>query len=236
MEPKISIIIPIYNENSQIIPLLDNLDKACVQLPQQPEIIFADGGSTDGSIKLMKEQLQMRTNPSQVFTGKRGRGQQLAAASNIASGDILVFLHADTRITGQYFKEMLTAINNGAQWGCARLHFDNDKLSLKLIAYFSHLRVRYQSLVFGDQTMFCLKNFYAQVGGFAPMFFMEDYEFSQRAARLAKPVELTAIAISSARQYMEHGIWRTNWRIQKNKHRYRSGKYTLEELYQLYAQ
>ena len=72
MEPKISIIIPIYNQNSQIIPLLDNLDKACVHLPQQPEIIFADGGSTDGSIKLMKEQLQMRTNPSQVFTGKTG--------------------------------------------------------------------------------------------------------------------------------------------------------------------
>ena len=59
-------------------------------MPQQPEIIFADGGSTDGSIKPMKEQLQMRTNAGQV-SRKRSEEQQLAAASNIASGDILVF-------------------------------------------------------------------------------------------------------------------------------------------------
>ena len=235
MGPLISIIIPIYNENNHIIPLLDNLKQVCTHLLQQPEIIFIDGGSTDGSAELIQEQLPIRELTGQVLIGERGRGQQLAAASKIANGDILVFLHADTRITKQYFTEMLAAVKNGAQWGCAQLQFDNNKLSLKLIAYFSHLRVRYQSLVFGDQTMFCLKKFYDQVGGFAPMFFMEDYQFSQRAAQLAKPVELSAIATSSARQYLKYGIWRTNWRIQKNKYRYRSGKYSLEELYQLYA-
>lgn len=230
----ISIIIPVYNEAGQIIPLLESLRQAIAALPQTPELIISDGGSTDSTVQLARQQLEQWQLPWRIISQARGRGQQLAAAAQQAQGCILIFLHADSRISSQYFHDMLAAVGQGAQWGCGRLRFDCGRLSLRLIAYFSHLRVRYQSLVFGDQTMFCRRSFYQQVGGFAPMFFMEDYQFSERAAQLAKPVELQAPVITSARRYRQHGVWHTNWQIQKNKARYRSGRYSLEELAKLY--
>ena len=235
MKTRFSIIIPIYNEHTRINAMLNSLATATQNVIDTTEIIVSDGGSNDGSIEaLLQHPLTTKLN-LRILQGEKGRGQQLARAAKETTGEILIFLHADTRIDENYFTELNKAISNGAQWGCARLRYDKPQLSLQLIAFFAHLRVRYQSLVFGDQAMFCTADFYQQTGGFWPMFFMEDYNFSLRAAKLAKPVVIPATALSSARFYLQHGIWKANWRVQQNKRRYRSGKYSLEELYQLYA-
>ena len=221
-----SLIIPTYNEEKNISRLLERLESFA--LPA--EIIVCDGGSDDGTINTIKN------NFSQVklLQTDKGRGQQMDAATVIATGDIYVFIHADSILEQEYFIEVEQAVKRGASWGSGKVIFDNPQRIYRRIERCSNLRASILHACYGDQAIFCTKELYYKIGGFKPMFFLEDLEFSKRAAAAAPPVIVDSEIITSSRRYEKQGVYRTICRMQTVKLLYSLG-FSLERIWQFYV-
>lgn len=204
----ISVIIPIYNEAQNIDALQAHLDR----LEGEKEIVFSDGGSTDGSYESLRYPKIQKA---------RGRGAQMHAAVSETSGDILWFLHADTFPKAS----ALTSIEkSGADWGCFRLRFRSKHPMMRIVGLNSDHRVRFRRIVFGDQGLFIRRDLYARIGGFRPLPLMEDYDLSIRLkARGHAPVLLKEALFTDARRFEEHGIWRTIVHMQRLQRDFRRG-------------
>jgi rSAM/selenodomain-associated transferase 2 len=200
---KISVIIPTLNEAETIHRLIKSLQ----EIPEL-EIIVSDGGSRDGSIE------QLRQSGVVVVQSKPGRGEQLNAGVRAASGDILFFLHADSRLQESVAAQIRQSVDMGIQWGCCRLKFDEDILFFRILAQGSDWRARYLSMCYGDQGIYCTRTFFDSVGGFPDWSFLEDLEFSRRARRRVKACVLKEQIITSTRRFRMYGLWRTFWKIQ----------------------
>ena len=219
----ISIIVPVWNEQETIATLLTSLQN----LAGSKEIIVVDATSTDKTKELAQNKAQV------VSCTVSSRAAQMNKGASLAKGDILWFVHADTKVPTTSLMLIKKALKQHA-YGCFALSFfDSQCFSLKLIAYFSNLRVKCFSLIFGDQAMFIRKEFFLQLGGFTQMELMEDFEFSMRAKKIVKPVILKTKIGTSARKFLRGGIWRTCLLMQKIKFFYLLGTPSakLKELY-----
>jgi len=200
---KISVIIPTLNEAETIGRLIKSL-KGIPEL----EIIVSDGGSTDGTLQ------QIRQNGGVAVQSNQGRGVQLNAGVQAASGSILLFVHADSRLAVSAIAQIRQAVGRGAQWGCCQLKFDEEVRFFRILAKTSDWRARYLSMCYGDQGIFCTRTFFDKIGGFQDWAFLEDLEFSRRALRKVKPCVLKDQIITSTRRFRKHGLWRTFWKMQ----------------------
>ncbi len=173
MRLTLSIIIPTLNEAAKIGTLIDGLrrqDAGC-------EIIVADGGSEDGT------QAAARAAGARVIETTRGRGQQLKAGAELAEGDVLLFLHADTTFPDGG----LAAIRNRLQHdettgGNFRVLFDGqDPFSAWLNGFYTWFRRH--GLYYGDSAVFVRRCVYLELGGIRAISLMEDYDFTRRLER-----------------------------------------------------
>jgi len=200
---KVSVIIPTLNEAETIGRLIKSLSG----IPEL-EIIVSDGGSTDGTVQ------QIRQSGGVVVQSKPGRGVQLNAGAQVASGDILFFLHADSQLQGSVVARIRQSVSKGTQWGCCRLKFDEDSCFFRILAKTSDWRARYLSMCYGDQGIYCTRTFFDSVGGFPDWSFLEDLEFSRRARRRVKACVIKDQINTSTRRFRKHGLWRTFWKMQ----------------------
>ena len=215
----ISIIVPILNEQEFILNLLKQLFK----LQGQKEIILVDGGSTDKTLSILEDLTKKQKELKIFFSKKANRAVQMNLGAKKSRGDVLWFLHSDSKIHPQSLFIIQEASKNYA-YGCFRLvFFGTENFSLKTIAYFSFLRVKFFSIIFGDQAMFVRKDFFNSLCGFKPIALMEDLEFSQRAKKLAKPILLKQEIKTSSRKFLEKGVWRACFLMQKIKFLYLLG-------------
>ncbi|MDD7362563.1 MAG: TIGR04283 family arsenosugar biosynthesis glycosyltransferase [Peptoniphilus sp.] len=204
----ISIIIPSYNEIKNIDALQTHLD----QLRGDHDILFTDGGSTDGTYEAIRY--------PKVRLAK-GRGAQMDAAVERMSGDILWFLHADT-FPGPRAPEYIA--QSGAPWGCFKLRFRSEKTMMRIVAFNSDNRVKYRHIAFGDQGIFIARALYEEIGGFRHIPLMEDYDLSIRLkARGYVPALLNDTLWTDARRFEEHGIWHTILHMQRLQRAFRRG-------------
>jgi len=203
MPTKISVIIPTLNEAKAIGMLIK-----CLKGIPELEIIVSDGGSTDGTIE------QIRQSGIVVVQSKPGRGVQLNAGVQAASGPILFFLHADSQLQVSVIAQIRQAVSMGGQWGCCQLTFDEDTRFFRILAKTSDWRARYLSMCYGDQGIYCTRTFFDSVGGFQDWAFLEDLEFSQRARRRIRACVLKDQITTSTRRFRKHGLWRTLWKMQ----------------------
>lgn len=208
---RISIIIPALNEATGIVATL---------MPLQPwraqghEVILVDGGSLDGTPELAEGLTDA------VISTTRGRARQLNAGAAAARGDVLLFLHADTRLSDRALATLRVALR-GRVWG----RFDVDLVGsdparparlLRLVAALMNLRSRLTGIATGDQAMFVSRTAFNAVGGFPDQPLMEDIELSRRLNKLGSPACCQAHVATSARRWEEHGVWRTiflMWRL-----------------------
>ena len=171
--PLISIVIPTLNEQAALSRLFNELD---ADGSASLEVIVSDGGSDDTT------EFVARGAGAKVVTGPRGRGQQLATGARTARGDVIWFLHADSRLSPGTLGAIRAAVDvDGACGGDFRLAFDGeDGFSRWLTGFYAWFQQR--GLYYGDSGIFIRHDVLEKIG-FRPIALMEDYELSRRLER-----------------------------------------------------
>lgn len=207
---KITMILPIYNESKTIGNMLEQLEN----LPGDWEILFADGGSRDDTLTKIGDRYT-------VLCAPKGRANQMNFAAGQASGDVLWFVHCDSRLPQDAHAQISGAVAKGAKWGCFRIGFDRSGLFMAYNTVMSNLRAK-RGTPFGDQGIWIKKEVFDSMGGFPDLPIMEDYEFSRRMK--GTPVcQLPGRIITSGRRYEKGFPILTALRMVHLRHLYRSG-------------
>ena len=199
----ISIIIPVLNEAKNIQDSLILLQNNLVS--SEIEIIVVDGGSTDNTVSLAQ-----KLNVIVIEAPAGGRAYQMNAGAAIAQGDILLFLHADTKLPPNYdqlIKNTLTKPDVVA--GAFELAIDSQGKSLRLIEVLVKMRSHLCSLPYGDQALFINRAIFDQVGGFPELPIMEDFVLVKHLKKQGKIAIAPATVITSGRRWEKLGVWRT---------------------------
>lgn len=202
----LSIVMPVLNEVAEIEAALHALAplraRGC-------EVVVVDGGSVDET-RVLAEPLADR-----VTVAPAGRASQMNAGAVAANGNVLLFLHVDTRLP-----ENADALVRGALarshpvWGRFDVRFIGD--ALPLIAWTMNWRSRLTGIATGDQAMFVTRAAFESAGGFPDIALMEDIALSARLKRLSRPICLSARVTTSPRRWQKHGAVRTvllMWRL-----------------------
>ena len=196
----ISVIIPTYNEADRIAQTISKTHEA--NGVHEIEIIVVDGGSTDDTMALTKE-----CRAIVVKSERKGRAAQMNKGASLANGEILYFLHADSIPPQNFTIQILDAYKNGAISGCFRLAFDYNHWFLKANSWFTRFNVN--ALRFGDQSLFVLKDVFQKSGGFREdLLMMEDQEIIHRIKKQGKFKVMNTNVITSARKYLDNGVYR----------------------------
>lgn len=193
---KISVIIPALNEARDILPCLYSVNNQQGEF----ELIVIDGGSLDGTVEVAQPH-------ARVIRSGRGRGIQMNSGARHSTGDVLLFLHADSCLPPGAFPLMERVLaDSRVVGGTFRLRFDRQNFLLRVIAFFSRFKFRY--FHYGDQGIFVRRWVFEQLNGFAQIPFMEDVDFLQRLHRIGRVTLLNQPITTSARRFIERGIIR----------------------------
>lgn len=208
----ISIIIPTLNEEKNLSKLLSQLKQLENTIPF--ELIVVDGGSQDQTVALAKKYAtvyQLR---------KANRGAQLKFGAEKSSGEILWFLHSDSRIESSQNNTLaqIQTILKDKQYsaGFLKLTFDSSDFFYRYLAGTSNLRARYLGLIFGDQGLFTTRENYEKVGGYESIPLMEDWQLSRKLWKLGKFYPLSTMIITSSRRFRK-GKLQTHLKMHKIK-------------------
>ena len=197
-ENDFSIIIPTLNEHAWVKKTILHTRS----LNSTVEIIVADGGSSDGTVKIA------RNLGAKLIESDCGRGNQCNCGASLASGRILIFLHADTllpanafNLLSQYFQD------ERIQIGTFRLAFDQPNPLLRAYCFFT----RFDSIFtrFGDQCIVVRKSFFETLGRFPNWPLFEDVHLLRNARKCTKVVSFPATVETSARRFLKVGIVKT---------------------------
>jgi rSAM/selenodomain-associated transferase 2 len=205
---KLSIIMPVLNEGEGIAAALDAL---AVLRSLGTEVMVVDGGSRDATIQ------RARLRADRVIAAPRGRALQMNAGAEKASGDVLLFLHADTRLPADADHVVLNGLErSGRVWGRFDVEIEGRSPLLRIIAGVMNLRSRLTGVATGDQAIFARRDTFQAAGGFAAIPLMEDIELCKRLRRLSRPLCLRERVITSGRRWEKHGLLNTvvlMWRL-----------------------
>ena len=202
-----SIIIPVLNEAQLIKVRLTRL---------QPlrrlghEVILVDGGSADQSVDLAQSLVD------RIVNSERGRSAQMNAGAAVARHSLLVFLHLDTQLPGQFESQLKAFQTSDCDWGFSLVQFDATGCGFKLIAWFMNHRSRLTRVCTGDQVLCVKHTTFKQIGGFAAIALMEDVEISKRLRKISTPFIFSAPVLACSRKWQREGVWRTvmlMWRL-----------------------
>lgn len=198
----ISVIIPTLNEEAAIEETLKRLTGQ--------EIIISDGGSTDRTMEIARRLAKVVPSPC-------GRGCQMNSGAREASGDTLLFLHADTILPDGWADMIRTATADERVIGGAfSLSIDSGKLSHRIIAATANLRSRFLGLPYGDQGIFVKTSVFKGISGFKDIPIMEDVDLVRRLKKTGKVVLLKDKVTTSARRWEREGVVYTtirNWSL-----------------------
>jgi rSAM/selenodomain-associated transferase 2 len=196
---RISVIIPTLNESAVIKETIAPLKKS-----KQVEVIVVDGGSRDNTIELA------RSCGARVLSTAPSKAGQMNAGAAEAGGDVLIFLHADTRLPDKFDEKVLAAVTrNGFSAGAFTLGIDTDAPGLKFIERVANWRSRFLKMPYGDQALFVSRYLFNAIGGFPDFPIMEDFELIRRLRRKGKIVILPESVQTSPRRWLNFGIFKT---------------------------
>ena len=205
---KLSIIMPVLNEGEGIAAALDAL---AVLRALGTEVMVVDGGSRDATIQ------RARLRADRVIAAPPGRGLQMNAGADKASGDVLLFLHADTRLPADADHVVLNGLErSGRVWGRFDAEIEGQSPLLVVIAWLMNLRSRLTGIATGDQAMFVRRDAFQAAGGFAAIPLMEDIELCKRLRRVSRPLCLRERVVTSGRRWEKDGVLNTvvlMWRL-----------------------
>jgi uncharacterized protein len=206
-EVKISIVIPAINEASTIATVLTHIG----DLPNV-EVIVVDGGSQDDTISIAQG------FGIKVISSPPGRARQMNAGAKAATGDILLFLHADTILPFGFEKMVRSTLEPPVKGdsptpvaGAFTLKIDDPLPSLRSIEWLVAWRSQWRQMPYGDQAIFLSAATFWELGGFKEMPIMEDFELMRRLQRQGRIEILPAPVVTSARRWLKRGVWQTTF-------------------------
>jgi rSAM/selenodomain-associated transferase 2 len=203
---RLTIVVPVLNEAAIIVDALEALKPLRAR---GTEIIVVDSGSADGTPELAQPLAD------RVIAAARGRGAPLNAGAAQASGDALLFLHADTALP-ENAEPLIAAALAKRPWGRFDLRIAGAHRFLAVVARMINWRSRLTGIATGDQAIFVRRDTFLAVGGFPDLPLMEDIAMSQRLKRLCRPYCVATPVITSGRRWDHHGVLRTvvlMWRL-----------------------
>ncbi|MDP6923793.1 MAG: TIGR04283 family arsenosugar biosynthesis glycosyltransferase [Candidatus Scalindua sp.] len=202
---EISIIIPTFNEEETISQCLETV----IDIPGI-EVVVADGGSTDRTVKIAEKHKDVK-----VVTSVMGRGIQMNRGAESSGGEILLFLHADCVLPGEDIFNVRNVIGSSSFVGGAfKIRLLSDKFHYRIIEKGINFRSKVFKLPYGDQGLFVKRSVFEQLGGFREMPNCEDLDFVCRLKKHGEIFILDERISSSIRRWKNHGILRTSFRNQ----------------------
>ncbi|NMG76361.1 TIGR04283 family arsenosugar biosynthesis glycosyltransferase [Aromatoleum diolicum] len=205
---QLSIIVPVLNEASGMLDLLDHLSPLA---RAGAEVLIVDGGSEDATVA------SAEAAGFAVLHSARGRARQMNTGAAHASGRALLFLHADTRLPEQAAMRIADALQDSAHvWGRFDVRIAGCATMLRVIACMMNWRSHWTGIATGDQAMFLSRAAFDAIGGFPDQPLMEDVELSRRLRTLSRPARIVDKVTTSGRRWETRGVWRTiflMWRL-----------------------
>ncbi len=196
---KFSIIIPTLNEEKTIQFCL----LALQPLRNDCEIIIADGDSVDNTKSLALPLAD------KVITSAKGRAKQMNNGARYATGDVLIFLHADTCLPENALRLIQQKISRTRQWGRFDIQLSGNLFMLKVIAQMMNWRSRLTGIATGDQVIFVTRQAFTKAGQYPEINLMEDITLCKALKKISPPICLKDKVISSGRRWEHNGIYRT---------------------------
>jgi rSAM/selenodomain-associated transferase 2/rSAM/selenodomain-associated transferase 1 len=191
----LSIIIPTLNEEVGLAGLLSRVLKE-----PQTEVIVVDGGSSDATCQIAE------LAGVKVIRCGKGRGRQMNAGAALARGEVLLFLHADSRLPPDFAQTIWKCIESGHAAGAFRLRIDDHHWAYRIVEFGANLRSRWLQLPYGDQAMFIRSEAFYAMSGFQNWPLLEDFDFAQRLRRRGPIMIVPSSAVVSARRWRRIGV------------------------------
>ena len=207
MNPRLAIVAPVLDEAATLAPWLDALQPL---RRRGAALVVVDGGSRDATMDIARARADV------VLEAPRGRAAQMNAGAAAARADVLLFLHADTRLPEGADALVLEALARGRGWGRFDVRIDTRRPLLRVVARAMNARSRLTGIATGDQALFVRRDLFDAVGGFPEIPLMEDIALSRVLKRHGRPACLRAQVLTSARRWERHGAWKTillMWRL-----------------------
>lgn len=201
----ISIIVPTRNERVEIVGKFRQFAGV-----GDAELLIADSGDCPETSKAFQ------AIGAEIVARPGNRGSRLAAAAARARGEVLFFLHADSRAPDDALRLVRIAVERGAAAGAFSLAYEKPTPALSWIAWWANLRSRLLRLPFGDQGVFCRKDAYERAGGFRDLPICDDVDFVRRLRKMGRFVILPEKIVTSPRRYLQRGALRQvlrNWKV-----------------------
>ena len=204
---KVSVIVPVLNEAERLAETLMLLAPHRVQ---GHEVIVVDGGSNDGTVSIAE------MHADKVLQADMGRAKQMNRGIEEAQGDILLFLHADTRLPADALANMISAVQDGYFWGRFNVRLSGKHFLFRIIERMMNMRSCVTGIATGDQAIFASIESLDIIGAYPQIPLMEDILFSKRLRDLGWPACIPQKVITSSRRWEDRGIMRTvllMWRL-----------------------
>ncbi len=205
---RLSIVIPALNEAHNIAVTLAPLQGL---RSRGVEVLLLDGGSTDATTQIADPLVD------RVIHANKGRAAQMNAGAAVATGDTLLFLHADSILPPDADQLIFNGLQSTSRaWGRFDVTIKGTHFFLPVIAWFMNHRSRLTAIATGDQGLFMTVDVFKSAGGFANMPLMEDVAMCASLKTISAPICLTQRIITSGRRWEKYGVWRTillMWRI-----------------------
>ena len=199
----ISIIIPVLNEERALPATLQHVFSQAGKF----EVIVIDGGSTDNTLDIVNQESRI-----QLHKAAAGRASQMNEGARHATGDWLLFLHADTLLPENALIS-IEQLPSDTQAGGFKHRFSGQAWSLRLISWLHNFRCRCTRIFYGDQAMFVRRKLFTELGMFPNEPILEDLLFSEKLVKVTQPVILNSYVITESRKFESQGIWLSFWRV-----------------------